>query len=256
MTKPKAKRERRHPTTDTAYPFLDHVGEVRRRVLYSVAAIGIAATLSYHFRDPILAFLLRPLGQQQLYYATPLGAMSFTFELCLLVGIMLASPIWLYHLWRFLRPAVTEQWQTNFRLWVTTSSLLAVLGAAYGYGISLPATLSVSRYFQSESLTPLLSASEYLTFVTRYILAFALFFQLPLFVIFASLAGLVTTRNLVGYQRQSLVASCVVGAVLTPTPDFINQLMLALPLFLLYEVSVVCMVVKARIDARNPASMG
>lgn len=248
MKKPKIIRSRRHPATDVARPFLDHVGEIRRRVLYSVAAIGVTATLSYLYRDRILEFLLKPLGQQQLYYGTPLGAMSFTFELSLVAGIILAAPIWLYHLWGFLRPAVSHQWQTKFWLWVAASSLLAVLGAAYGYAISLPATLSVSQYFQSESLTPLLSASEYLTFVTRYILAFALFFQLPLFVIFASLAGLVTTKTLIGYQRQSLVASCVVGAVLTPTPDLINQLMLAVPLFLLYEVSVVCVVVKERMQ--------
>lgn len=248
MTKPKAKRSRRHPATDTARPFLDHVGEIRHRVLYSVVAVAVTATLSYLYRDHILEFLLRPLDQQQLYYGTPLGAMSFTFELSLVVGIILAAPIWLYHLWSFLRPAVPHQWQTKFWLWVTASSLLALLGAAYGYGISLPATLSVSQYFQNESLTPLLSASEYLTFVTRYILAFALFFQLPLFVIFASLAGLVSTKNLIGYQRQSLVASCVVGAVLTPTPDFINQLMLAVPLFLLYEASLVCVVLKERMQ--------
>lgn len=249
MTQPKSNPPK--AAIDTTRPFLEHVGEIRQRVLWSVITVAITATASYLYREQILSFLLRPLGQQQLYYGTPLGAMSFTFEISFLVGVLVASPVWLYHLWSFLRPAVPSKWQTKFWVWVTASTLLALLGAAYGYGISLPATLSVSEYFQSDNLTPLLSASEYLTFVTRYILAFALFFQLPLFVMFASLAGLVTTQKLVGFQRQSFVASCVAGAVLTPTPDFINQLALAVPLFLLYEVSLVCVVVSERMRVRT-----
>ena len=199
----------------------------------------------------ILAFLLWPLGQQRLYYGTPLGAMSFTFEICFLSGVVLASPVWLYHLWRFLSPAIPHQWQRRFWVWILASSLLVFLGAGYAYAVSLPATLLVSKYFQSENLTPLLSASEYLTFVTRYIMAFALFFQLPLFVVFASLTGIVTTKDLIGYQRQNLVASCVVGAVLTPTPDFINQLALAVPLFLLYEISLLGVVLSERLRRKK-----
>ena len=246
----KASPNHPQPAHDSARPFIEHVGEIRQRLLYSVATIGLTAGLSYFYRQQILAFLLRPLDQQRLYYGTPLGAMSFTFEICFLSGVMLASPVWLYHLWRFLNPAIPAKWQARLWVWVLASFLLALLGAGYAYTVSLPATLLVSKYFQSENLTPLLSASEYLTFVTRYILAFALFFQLPLFVIFASLAGLVTVKNLIGHQRHSLVASCVVGAVLTPTPDFINQLALAIPLFLLYEISLLGVVLSERIHRK------
>ena len=247
----KASPNHPQPAHDSARPFIEHVGEIRQRLLYSVATIGLTAGLSYFYRKQILAFLLWPLGQQPLYYGTPLGAMSFTFEICFLSGVMLASPVWLYHLWRFLSPAIPHQWRVRFWVWILASSLLAFLGAGYAYAVSLPATLLVSKYFQSENLTPLLSASEYLTFVTRYILAFALFFQLPLFVIFASLTGIATKKDLIGYQRQSLVASCVVGAVLTPTPDFINQLALAVPLFLLYEISLLGVVLSERIRLRK-----
>ncbi|MCC6458004.1 MAG: twin-arginine translocase subunit TatC [Caldilineaceae bacterium] len=236
---------------DTAKPFVEHIDEIRRRLLYIVAAIGLTTGFSYFHRNQLIAFLLWPIGKEKLYYGTPVGAMSFTFEICFLSGVMLASPVSLYHLWRFLEPAVPGKFQPQLSIWILASTLLALLGAAYGYAVSLPATLLVSEYFQNENLTPLLSASEYLTFVTRYILAFSLFFQLPLLILFTSLTGIVTRKDLIGYQRHSLVASCVVGAVLTPTPDLINQLLLAIPLFLLYEISLLGVVLSERISEKK-----
>lgn len=251
MTKRRKSRTRNLPRLEIPRPFLEHVGELRQRLIYSLSTVAITASLSYFFRNQLIAFLLAPLGHQQLYYDSPLGAMSFTFEICMLVGLFGASPVWLYHLWNFLKPAVPHQWHQRFWIWITISSLLALLGAIYGYAVSLPATLLVSKYFQTDNLTPLLAASEYLSFVTKYILAFALFFQIPIIVFFISLAGFVTPATLISHQRHTFLASCVIGAVFTPTPDFINQLAMAVPLFVLYEISLVAILIQERVSRKR-----
>jgi sec-independent protein translocase protein TatC len=229
-------------------PFIEHIAEFRLRLIYIVIAITIGSIFSYIYRDYILSFLLKPLESKQLYYTSPLGALSFTFEICLVSGIILASPFWLYHFWMFLRPAIPDNWQQKFWLWIAISTTLALLGVLYGYFVSLPAALSISEYFQSTHLTPLLSATEYLSFVTKYILAFALFFQIPLIIFFASLMGVITSKKLIQHQRHAFIASCILGAVFTPTPDAINQLILALPLFTLYELSMLAVILS---DAKH-----
>lgn len=227
------------PNHNLAVPFTEHVAEFRRRLIYILVAVVVGSCISYYFIDYILEFLLKPIATQQLYYSSPLGAVNFTFEICIIVGIIFSSPVWLYQVWSFMQPTVPNEWQRRFWWWMGVSTLLAVIGAAYGYFVSLPATLSISQYFQTEHLAPLLSANEYLSFVSRYILAFAVFFQIPLLVFFASLMGILDGKKLIKHQRHSFVACCVVGAVFTPTPDMINQLLLAGPLFILFELSVV-----------------
>src|SRR4051794_35297152 len=121
MTKRLKSQTRNLPKLEISRPFLEHVGELRQRLIYSLVTIAITATLSYFFRNQLISFLLVPLGHQQLYYATPLGAMSFTFEICMLVGIILASPVWLYQLWNFLKPAIPQPWHKRFWIWIAIS---------------------------------------------------------------------------------------------------------------------------------------
>lgn len=241
MTK-KTKKNPKRVTPDLPKNFMTHVAELQQRLIIVVVSMVCGAVMSYVYRENILFFLLKPLSNQQLYYATPLGAMSFTFEISLIVGILFSSPIWLYQLWSFFKPVIPLIWQQKFSIWVFVSTLLAFLGASYGYFVSLPAALAVSQFFQTQQLLPLLSAPEYLSFITRYIFAFALFFQMPIIIFFTAVAGFVNSKNLIAHQKHALLACTIVAAVFTPTPDFINQLALAIPLFILYELSLVAVI--------------
>lgn len=252
MTKKIQTNPKTHSAPDLPRHFSEHIDELRWRLVYVVVSMGAGGIVSYLYRDHLLSFLLIPLHSQQLYYATPLGAMSFTFEICLIAGMLLSSPIWLYQLWSFFKPVIPQAWQEKFVLWVSISTALAFIGAGYGYFISLPAALAVSHYFQSQQLIPLLSAPDYLSFVSKYIFAFALFFQLPLIIFFTAIAGFVNSTTLIQHQRHSFLASVVVGAVFTPTPDFINQLALALPLFVLYELSLLAVILSERAVKKKP----
>lgn len=252
MTNKKQQRNQKSTTPDLPKHFTSHIAELQKRLIIAVISMVAGGVVSYTYRDQILGFLLKPLATQQLYYASPLGAMSFTFEICLIAGMLLSSPIWLYQLWSFFKPVIPHTWQEKFTLWVAISTALAFIGAGYGYFISLPAALAVSKYFQSQQLIPLLSAPEYLSFVSKYIFAFALFFQLPLIIFFTAIAGFVNSTTLIQHQRHSFLASVVVGAVFTPTPDFINQLALALPLFVLYELSLLAVILSERALKKKP----
>ena len=218
MTKQKTqKNQKTHSTPDLPKHFSVHIAELQRRLIITVISMVAGGIISYTYREQILSFLLKPLATQQLYYASPLGAMSFTFEICLIAGMLLSSPVWLYQLWSFFKPVIPQAWQEKFVLWVSISTALAFIGAGYGYFISLPAALAVSHYFQSQQLLPLLSAPEYLSFVSKYIFAFALFFQLPLIIFFTAIAGFVNSQSLIIHQKHSFLACAVVGAILTLT---------------------------------------
>ena len=251
MTNKKQQRNQKSTTPDLPKHFSVHIAELQKRLIIAVISMVAGGIISYTYREQILGFLLKPLATQQLYYASPLGAMSFTFEICLIAGMLLSSPIWLYQLWSFFKPVIPQTWQEKFTLWVAISTALAFIGAGYGYFISLPAALAVSKYFQSQQLLPLLSAPEYLSFVSKYIFAFALFFQLPLIIFFTAIAGFVNSNSLIARQKHSFLACAVVGAIFTPTPDFINQLALAVPLFVLYELSLGTVILSERALKKN-----
>lgn len=241
------RKTKKHQNPDKPILFHEHIAEFRRNLIIGTISILFASICSYFFHKELIKFFLKPLGDQHLYYDTPLGGMSFTFEMSLMTGLIISSPIWLFQIWSFIKPAIPIYWQKKIWIWVIVSSFLLLLGAIYGYFVSLPAALLVSKYFQSDELLPLISASEYFKFVIHYIISFSLFFQIPLIIFFCFLAGFVSSKQLLNFQRHVFLFCTIIGAIVTPTPDFINQLALTIPLFLLYELGVSMVIFQEKI---------
>lgn len=214
-----------------------HISEFRKRLLWSVLALMAGGILGYIYHDQIIAVLVKPLNQQ-LYYTSPTGGFDFLIKTCLFFGFLLAVPILVYNLLKFITPAIPPHitYKTGKILFI--SSLLALAGVAFAYFISLPAALHFLNNFSTGPVTSLISANEYFTFVMIYMAGFAALFQMPLIIAFINKVTPLTPKLLMQKQRFVILGSFIIAAILTPTPDPMNQTLMAIPIVMLYQSSI------------------
>lgn len=220
---------------------LDHLEELRRRLLICLAALVIFSGAGWFFSKILLEFLMCPLADLQeteLYFHAPYDAFLVHFKTALLAGALFSSPVFFSELWLFLAPGLhREERKIVFPL-ILLSIFLFAAGAAFALWVLVPAGLRILLAFQTETLKPLLEAGPYFSFLTGMMLATGIVFILPVL-----LLGLVRLRvlgaaALRSARRGVAILILILAAVLTPSPDPVGQILLALPLYLLYEVSV------------------
>lgn len=219
------------------FPLSVHLLELRIRILWSILAIAIGTAIGYYFNGAILEVLLRPL-KGPLFYSSPAGGFDFTLQVSFFFGFLLALPLTLYHVIRFLEPALSQKSKYFIIKFLFFSLLLMVLGISFGYFVSLPAALHFLSSFGSAQVKSLISTDAYLSFVIRYLFGFGLLFELPLIMLIINSITKLHAKKLFSYQRYVILVSFILAAIITPTPDIINQTMMAVPLILLYEFSV------------------
>jgi len=226
-----------HVRDDERLPFRQHLLELRSRLLSILAFLTLATIVGYLVHRRILALLIRPLNQP-IYYSSPAGGFDFILKLSFLFGFLACVPMIVYHSVRYFEPVLPNASPRRLTLTFLASCLLLGLGMSFAYFVSLPAALYFLGSFSSEGVQALISAGEYFAFVTRYLLGFGLLFQLPLVMLIINSVQRIPTRKLMRYQKWIVLASFVIAAFLTPTPDLFNQLLMAVPLILLYQVTV------------------
>lgn len=229
---------KKRPSRDPKHQSVaEHVAELRKRLLWSVGALFVGGVLGYFYHDQIIAILVKPLNQQ-LYYTSPTGGFDFLIKTCLFFGFILAIPILVYNLMKFIAPAVPSHigYKTGKILFV--SSMLALMGLLFAYFVSLPAALHFLNNFSTGPVSSLISANEYFTFVMIYMAGFAALFQMPLILYFINKVTPLTPQLLMRKQRFVILGSFIVAAILTPTPDPINQTLMAVPIIALYQSSI------------------
>lgn len=226
-------------------PFITHVRELRTRLLWSVGAVLLGASVGFLLKEQILILIQRPLGQT-LFYSSPTGGLDFLVKVCLLFGLVLALPVCVYNLLKFLEPAIAKRSKHMATKSLVASLILAAGGVAFAYLVSLPAALNFLTKFGLPGVESLISANEYLSFVMTYLVGFALIFQLPLLLLVINTVTPLSPRGLLKSGRLVVAGSFIVAAVLTPTPDPVNQSIMALPVVLLYLFSVLFIWLKNR----------
>lgn len=224
--------------------FTEHLEELRWCLLKSLGAVVVAFVLSYIFSDRIFAFMVAPLKQTlqpgQNVIGTGVAEAFFTeMKVALVAGVFVASPFIFYQFWRFITPAL-HQTETQLVIpFVLCASLFFVGGAYFCYRVVLPvAFLYFIDQYRSLGVSPEIRIGEYFTFFFRMVLAFGITFELPVFTFFLVRIGLVDYRLMWRSFRYAIVVIFILAAILTPTPDVINQTLLALPMTLLYLLSV------------------
>lgn len=218
-------------------PLADHISELRRRAMWCVLALVIGGVIGYRYQDQIIAWLVKPLGQQ-LFYTSPTGGFDFLIKICLFFGFLLAVPVIIYNIFKFISPAIPAHISYSFIKIIIVSIILALGGVAFAYFISLPAALHFLNNFSNSQVTSLISAQEYFNFVMIYLAGFALLFQMPLVFSFINKVKPLKPSQLLKKQRIVILVSFIIAAILTPTPDPINQALMAAPMIVLYQTSI------------------
>ncbi len=225
-------------------PFLDHLEELRWRIIRSLAALvvgfGVGFWIVQQFqlvsllKTPIAPYLL----DGKLIVTSPTEPVMIVFKLSFLVGLVLASPVLLWQLWAFLAPALYEREKKALVPALFVGTLLFLIGAVLAFHFVVPQALRVLFSFQSEAISPFITYDAYFGFVLQVVLALGLSFELPLIIIILSWLGVVGPAELGKFRRYAVVLAFIVGAVLSPGADLLSMLMMTAPLIILYEVGV------------------
>ena len=229
--------------TDEKRPFLAHLEELRKRLIICAIAIGIGFAISYFFSKQLFSFLVLPLtkvlpAESRLIF-TSLPEMFIAYiKVALIAGIILAIPIVFYELWMFLAPALYQREKGYVIPFVLFSSILFVAGSLFGYFIVFPYGFKFFISFATEDIQALPSVKQYFSFAIRLLFAFGVVFEMPVVVFFMTKIGLITPDSMKKFRKFAILCSFILSAILTP-PDVATQIMMALPLIVLYEVSII-----------------
>lgn len=225
-------------------PLLDHLIELRRRLLWSLAAIVVAFFGCYYFAEQIFGFLLQPYlaaGEQQLIYSELFAAFFVQIKVALFAAMMIAFPVIATQIWRFVAPGLYRNEKRALLPFLLATPVLFGLGAAMAYYFVMPLALNFVLGFQQDiggvRQEALISVTNYLDFVMHFMLAFGVAFLLPILLMLLERSGIVTLEQLRSSRRYMIVAAFAIAAVLTP-PDPGSMLLLAIPLTLLFELSL------------------
>ena len=229
---------------DPFMTFTEHLEELRWCLIKSLAAVVSAFLVCFYFSDRIVAFMIAPLmgtlqPGQGLIGTGVAEAFFFEMKVALVAGAFVASPVIFYQLWRFIAPGLQDREKRLVIPFVLFTSLFFLGGAYFCYRAVLPvAFLYFIDQYRSLAVSPEIRIGEYFTFFSRMILAFGVTFELPLFTFFLVRLGLWNYRSMWRTFRYAIIAIFIVAAILTPGPDIASQILLAIPLTLLYLLSI------------------
>jgi sec-independent protein translocase protein TatC len=233
----------------TRAPLMDHLIELRRRLIWSFAALFAAFGACFYFAREIFSFLVQPLiagfggpGEGRIVYTKLYEAFFTEVRVAFFAAFFLAFPIIAIQIWAFVAPGLYTKEKRAFLPFLIATPILFALGAALAYYVVMPTAIRFFLGYQGQipgiTQEALPAMGEYLSFVMHFILAFGIAFLLPVLLMLLERAGIVTRAQLVGGRRYAILIAFVVSAVATP-PDVLSQFMLAIPLILLYELSLI-----------------
>ena len=245
---------------DSRAPLLDHLIELRRRLIYCILALIVTFFACFYFSEPIFGFLLQPLkaaGQSTVIYTQIFEAFFVQVRVAFFAAMMLSFPIIANQLWQFVAPGLYKKEKRALLPFLVATPILFLCGAAMAYFIAVPMALHFLLSFQGDvggvHREALPAVGNYLSFVMQFLFAFGLAFLLPVLMMLVARAGLVSRAQLKGARRYAIVAAFAIAAVLTP-PDVGSQLLLAIPLCLLYELGLIGIWFTERSAARAAAA--
>ncbi len=220
----------------------EHLSELRRRLLIAVLSVLFFTIIGFIFIDPVIVFLKQPGPKDiKLHQFSPTEGLFTFMRVALMIGVAGAMPVLVYQIGAYVLPGLTRRERRYLYMLVPTSSFAFLVGMAFCYYVVLRFALGFligAESFVSDQVESTISVRYYVDFVARMMLALGLVFQTPIFIYFLSAIGLVDTRKLSRWRPFVVVIVAIVAAVITPTPDPFNQALVAVPMYLLYEVGI------------------
>ncbi len=221
--------------------FLDHLEELRWRLIYTLIGLIIATVLCWVFIDYLIEFiLLKPARDAgaTLQNLKPFGQLFMFFQVSIVAGLVLSLPNIFYQLWKFIAPALKKKERRYIFYIVIYSTICFLSGIVFAYYVMLPLTLQFASQFGSPDISNAFAIDEYLSIIISVMLAAGLIFELPMISFFLTKLGILTPQFMRKYRRHSIVIIMILAAFLTPGADPVSQLILAVPLVFLYEISI------------------
>jgi sec-independent protein translocase protein TatC len=238
-------------SVDDKMPFLEHLGELRTRIMRSLFCLLAGTLIALPFSERIVDFLARPVTKlgYKLVFTAPAEAFWVQMKVGLIVGLFLASPGILWQVWAFIAPGLHEHEKKYAAPFVIIGSLMFILGGAFSLFVVTPYAIQFLLSYARDTLQPMITLENHIDFLLKFTLAFGAVFEVPLAITLLSRMGIVNARMLARNRKYAILGAFIAGAILTPTPDAFNQTLMAGPLCILYEVGIIC----ARLFGRKTA---
>lgn len=229
-------------TDEKQMTIFEHLGALRKVLVVSAVATALTSVVGWIYAEKIIAILTAPITalKYNLIVISVTEALFTKFKVAIFAGLLLALPVILYQLWTFLLPALKTSEKKYLRYLVPASFLLFIAGVAFGFKVVFPLGVKVLlTTFVVGSITPMVTLSNYLSFAIAFLLPFGLIFELPLIILFLSKLGIISPKYLKEKRKYALLIIFIIAAALTPGPDVISQLLMAAPMYILYEASII-----------------
>jgi sec-independent protein translocase protein TatC len=226
-------------STPEKLPLIEHLHELRRRLLVVAACVAAGSAIAYAFEHQIVAVLLRPSHGQQFIYTSPIGGMNFLFSVCIDIGLIMATPVIIYQLLAFLHPIMKDTTRRFLLFASAAAGAVALAGVVFGYFVGLPSALNfLLHQFTTVQVRPLITIQSYMQFVALYLFGSALMFQLPLILFITNRIKPLKPGGLFKYERHLIIGAFVVAFIMNPTPNIIDQLLVVVPIIFMYQVGI------------------
>lgn len=232
-----------------------HIKELRGRLFQIALVFILFSFLAYYFRDFILGILLAPLHGEKLSYLTVGGGFAFIFKTTMWVGIALTLPFIVYSLYKFVAPALPKRAQKKAAVIILVSFFLLVSGVSFGYFYAIPGAIRFLLTFADSYVNAMLTADSYLSFVLAYTIGLGLLFQIPLLMLLIHWVYPQKPLKLLKFEKYVVVVAFVIAAFITPTPDALNQTVIAMPIVIMYQAGVVAVWWSLRREKKKAAAL-
>lgn len=243
---------------DEKMPFTEHLTELRKRIIVSLAALLIGFVVSFSYSEEIFDVLTLPLRSEislgmhypfvslipskiknpSLVFLAPAEAFWMHLKVSFVAGLVLSLPLILHQFWKFISPGLLLKEKKYVGPFVVSASLLFLVGALFCFLLVLPFAMGFLLTYKTASMTPMLSVGSYVDFCLKFILAFGAVFELPIVIVLLTRMGIVTPKTLAKNRKYAILIAFVAAAILTPTPDAFNQTLMAVPMIVLYEAGI------------------
>ena len=234
--KPSKRPKKRAPINQT---FMQHIGELRKRLFWTALfGLGIGTVVTMYYGE-MLHIVLAPYGDQKLIYLTVGGGFSFIFSVTVYMALIGLMPVLLYQLYAFMKPAIPRSAQIASVKVGIFAFLLMMAGVAFGYFVAIPRGLEFMTTFADDVVESVLTADSYLNFVFGYALGLGLLFELPLVLMLWHWISPLSVKKLMMTERYIILVAFILAAIISPTPDPYNQLIIAIPIILIYQLGVI-----------------
>jgi sec-independent protein translocase protein TatC len=228
-------------SVDDKMPFMEHLGELRIRIVRSLIALFVGLGIALPFSQQIVDYLARPVREtgHNLIFTSLTEGFWVQMKVAVIVGLFLAAPGILWQVWAFIAPGLHKHERKYALPFVLIGSLLFIGGGVFSLKVVTPFAIQYLLSYERQGLQAMITIGSYVDFLLKFTLAFGAVFELPLAITLLSRMGVVTPQMLARNRKYAVLGAFIAGAILTPTPDMFNQTLMAGPLILLYEIGII-----------------